>query len=118
MGIFLAGLALFVALCGLWIGTIALKKFDSQASDFLKGPVQGLRDAITKIEGRIDTTQQKVGEFNSQTEDAIKTLKTEKEQLSKALASTNAKITALEKQQAQGRPGHDGPGPVAPAATD
>ena len=116
-------MALLVAFCGLWLATFALKKIDSQITEFLKGPVQMLRDTIMKNESQLNAARKEVEGLKRQTADAMSALQQGMDQLrnvttqlNKSLAASNTKVAALEQQLNQRRPGQPAPRTAAQAA--
>jgi methyl-accepting chemotaxis protein len=91
----LAALALFVGFCGLWLASYALRKIDTQISEFLQGPIQRMREQVAELRNTIGATERELDTFKRQTKDAVTNLIREAEQSRSNLAQTNRAVSEL-----------------------
>jgi hypothetical protein len=119
------GLALFVALCGLWLASYGLRKIDTQLNEFLTGPLQQIRLSVMEVAHKVSAINGEFETFKRQSKDALTNMHRDDETLKNSLAQTNRilaemaeKIQQCQNQIAQIQPrgahGHARPQPVDP----
>jgi methyl-accepting chemotaxis protein len=91
----LAALALFVGFCGLWLASYALRKIDTQITEFLQGPIQRMREQVAELRNTIGSTERELDTFKRQTKDALTNMIREAEQSRSNLAQTNRAVSDL-----------------------
>ena len=95
MAIIVAVLALFVGFCALWLASFALRKIDSQISEFLRGPIAQLRESLGEVKAMAASTQAEQERFQRQCKDALTNLHRELETLRAADAQSTKAIAEL-----------------------